>query len=222
MGGPIRVLLVDDHALFRRGLAACLAEEGGFEVVGEAADGQRAFELCGALSPDLVLMDVFMPGCGGVEATRRIKAEYPGIGIVMLTVSADDRDVFEAIRSGAKGYLIKDVKPADLRRQLRGILAGEAALSPSVASKIVHEFARRIRPGARGAGEEGLTPRERQVIALVAAGQTNRKIATALAVSQHTVKKHLRNILGKLHLHSRDEAIAYVHEQGSAARRPPP
>lgn len=141
----MRVLIVDDHALFRRGLAACLAEGEGFEVVGEAGDGHQAIELCRKLAPDLVLMDVLMPHGGGLEATRRIKAEHPGVKIVMLTVSGEDHDVFEAIRSGAEGYLMKDVRPAELRRLLRGIWAGEAAISPRMTTRILTEFARRVR-----------------------------------------------------------------------------
>src|SRR5574341_350995 len=150
MSETIRVLIVDDHALFRRGLATCLAEAGDFEVVGEAEDGRQAMDLCQELMPDLVLMDILMPNCGGLEATRRIKAENPGVKIVILTVSAEDHDVFEAIKIGAEGYLIKDVKPADLRRLLRGIWVGEAAISPCTATKILGEFARRIRPEADG------------------------------------------------------------------------
>ncbi len=218
MGEPIRVLLVDDHALFRRGLAACLAEAGDFEVVGEAEDGRQAVDLCKELMPDLILMDVLMPVCGGLEATRRIKQENPGVKIVILTVSAEDHNVFEAIKSGAEGYLIKDVKPADLRRLLRGIWAGEAAISPCTATKILAEFARRIRPEADGGSLASLTPREREVLELVAAGQANKEIAAALCVSEHTVKKHMCNILEKLHLHSRVEVAVYALQQGVVAR----
>jgi len=218
MGEPIRVLIVDDHALFRRGLAACLSEAGEFEVVGEAEDGRRALDLSRELMPDLILMDILMPNCGGLEATRWIKQENPSVKIVILTVSVEDQDVFEAIKSGAEGYLIKDVKPEDLRRLLRGIWAGEAAISPCTATQILHEFARRIRPGADGASPAVLSPREQQVLELVAAGQANKEIAAALCVSEHTVKKHMRNILEKLHLQNRVEAAVYALQQGMVAR----
>lgn len=222
MDEPIRVLLVDDHALFRRGLAAVLAEAGGFEVVGEAEDGQQAVDLCKELMPDLILMDILMPNCGGLEATRRIKEENPGVKIVMLTVSGEDHNVFEAIKSGAEGYLIKDVKPADLRRMLRGIWAGEAPISPCTATRILREFARRVRPEADGVPLARLTPREREVLELVAAGQANKEIAATLYVSEHTVKKHLRNILEKLHLQNRVEAAVYALQHGMVAQRPRP
>lgn len=222
MGEPIRVLLVDDHVLFRRGLAGCLAEAGDFEVVGEAEDGQQAVELCKELMPDLILMDVLMPKCGGLEATRHIKEENPGVKIVMLTVSEEDHNVFEAIKNGAEGYLIKDVKPADLRRMLRGIWAGEAPISPCTATRILREFARRVRPEADGAPVGRLTPREREVLELVTAGQANKEIAAALCVSEHTVKKHMRNILEKLHLQNRVEVAVYALQQGMVAGRPRP
>ncbi len=222
MSEPIRILVVDDHALFRRGLADCLAEAGDFEIVGEAEDGQQAVDLCKELMPDLILMDILMPNCGGLEAARRIKEENPGVKIVMLTVSEEDRNLFEAIKSGAEGYLIKDVKPAELRRMLRGIWAGEAPISPCTATRILREFARRARPEADGASLAGLTPREREVLELVAGGQSNREIATALFVTEHTVKKHLRNILEKLHLQNRVEAAVYALQHGMVAGRPRP
>lgn len=218
MGEKVRVLVVDDHALFRRGLAACLAEGEDFEVVGEAGEGQRAVDLCRELMPDLILMDIQMPELDGLEATRCIKAENPGVKIVILTVSAEGHDVFEAIKSGAEGYLIKDVKPADLRRLLRGIWAGEAAIAPPTATKILREFARRIRPESGGGALAELTPREREVLELVAGGQANKEIAAGLCVSEHTVKKHMRNILEKLHLQSRVEAAVYALQQGMVPR----
>ncbi len=214
---PLRVLLVDDHALFRAGIASLLASRPGVEVVGEAQDGAEALEAARRLNPDIVLMDVHMPRMGGLEATRAISAELPRVKVVMLTVSDQDADLFEAIKSGAHGYLLKNLEPEELFDYLTGISRGEAPISRTMAAKILNEFASQAsRPKAPepAEAEEPLTPREREVLRLVAAGATNKEIASALTLTENTVKNHLRNILEKLHLENRTQAAAYALKKG--------
>ena len=211
----MRVLLADDHALFRAGIASLL-EAWGNEVVGEASDGVDALEQTRKLNPDLVLMDIGMPRCNGLEATRLIKAEMPEVKIVMVTVSDDDEDVFEAIKSGAQGYLLKDMSEEEFSRTLTGITAGEAPLSRGLAAKILDEFSRLSdqRHSKDAASEDELTKREREVLQLVAGGSTNREIASALYISENTVNFHMKNILSKLHLRNRAQAVAYAIQSG--------
>jgi two-component system, NarL family, nitrate/nitrite response regulator NarL len=214
---PIRILLVDDHSLFRAGIASLLASREDFEVVGEAPDGRQALEAARKLKPDLVLMDVHMPNLGGIEAARLIRAELPDTRVVMLTVSDQDRDLFEAIKSGAHGYLLKNLEPEELFGYLTGVLRGEAPISRTMAAKILSEFssqASRTRHAPAGEPLSELTPREREVLKLVAAGTTNREIASALTLTENTVKNHLRNILDKLHLENRVQAAAYALKMG--------
>lgn len=208
----MRVLLADDHALFRAGIASLL-QAWGMEVVAQAGNGREAFELACETSPDLVLMDIGMPDCNGLEATRLIKAARPEIKIVMVTVSDDDDDLFEAIKSGAEGYLLKNLSEEDLSHTLQAVAAGESALSPALAARIIVEFARPVAAGPADAGED-LTAREREVLQLVAAGSTNREIAAALVVSESTVNFHVKNILAKLHLKNRTQAVAYAIRTG--------
>lgn len=207
----MRVLLADDHALVRAGIAS-LVRAWGMEVVGQASNGLEALELARTLRPDLVLMDIAMPQCNGLEATRLIKAELPEIRIVILTVSANDEYLFEAIKSGAEGYLVKNVSEEELGRTLEALEAGGPALSNGLAAKILDEFARMARE--RPAAENELTPREREVLQLVAAGATNREAAKALYLSRHTVNFHMKNILHKLHLRNRAQAVAYAVRTG--------
>ncbi|MBM3469219.1 MAG: response regulator transcription factor [Armatimonadetes bacterium] len=205
----IRVLLADDHALFRRGLASLLASQPDIEVVGEAGDGNEAIERARELMPDVVLMDVRMPGVGGLEATRRLKEEMPYVRIVMLTVSESEDDLFGALKNGAQGYLLKNLDPDDLIACLHQVQRGEAPLAPPMAAKILREFAAPSpRPGP------ALTPRERQVLELVAKGDANKEIARHLQISENTVKNHLRNILEKLHLQNRVQAVMYALREG--------
>lgn len=211
-----RVLLVDDHALFREGLAGIIAAQPDMEVVGEARDGLEAVVKAQALRPDLVLMDVQMPGMGGLDATRQIKQALPETTIVMLTVRDDDDKLFTALKNGAQGYLLKDIRAADLLAMMRGALAGNAALSPRLAGLVLAEF-RRLSQQAplEEQGEEFmLSRREREVLELVARGASDKEIAEALVVSLYTVKSHMRSILGKLQVSSRQEAARLARQRG--------
>jgi DNA-binding NarL/FixJ family response regulator len=213
----MRILLVDDHILFRKGIASLLDSQPDFEVVGEADDGCQALEKARELMPDLILMDITMPRCNGREATRLIKQEMPYVKIVMLTVSDEDEDLFDAIRNGAIGYLLKNLKPEELFEMLRGISRGEAPISRLMASKILREFARpsTVLTGSSASGtKDGLTAREREVLQLVTVGMTNKEIAANLHIAENTVKNHLRNILEKLHLQNRAQAAAYAIREG--------
>ena len=209
---PIRVLIVDDHALFRRGLEMVLAQEPDIEVVGEAADGAEAVSMAVEMVPDIVLMDVRMPRRGGIDATSAIKEKVPSAKIVMLTISDEEADLFDAIKAGAMGYLLKEISIDEVARDIRAVFNGQSLISPSMASKLLTEFASMIKnkddrpqlPTPR------LTDREMEVLRLVAKGMNNRDIAKQLFISENTVKNHIRNILEKLQLHSRMEAVVYA------------
>jgi len=216
----MRILLADDHALFRDGVASLLAAWG-HEVVGVAADGDGAVDLADRLRPELVLMDVRMPGGGGIEATVRLAALHPEIPIVMLTASEDEDDLFTAIKAGARGYLLKDLEAPQLRAMLAAVERGEVAISPVTAARILAEVAR---PTARSAAAMGggigstepdrLTEREVEVLRLVVAGLRNKEIGADLGISENTTKFHLRNILEKLHASSRTEVAARAVREG--------
>lgn len=206
----IRVLIADDHALFRQALRSVLGEESDLELVGEAADGEEAVALATELAPDVVLMDVRMPKLAGIEATRQIASVLPSARVVMLTVSDEDEDLFEAIKAGASGYLLKEVEPAEIARAVRQIYGGHSLLSPAVASKLVSEFASISKKADERAARPSLTDREVEVLQLASDGLTNRQIGRRLGISENTVKNHIRNILEKLHLHSRMEAVLYA------------
>lgn len=212
--GSIRVLICDDHSVFRRGLMIVLEGEPGIEVVGEAENGETAVELAGAEAPDIILMDVRMPGIGGIEATRRLAETVPSARIVMLTVSDEEADLYEAVKAGASGYLLKELSIEEVADAVRAVAAGQSLISPSMASKLLAEFsqlARRAEVGREGgAVVPHLTDRELEVLRLVARGMGNRAIGEALAISENTVKNHVRNMLEKLHLHSRTEAVMYA------------
>lgn len=211
-----RVLLVDDHALFREGLAGIIAAQPDMEVVGEARDGLEAVVKAQALRPDLILMDVQMPGLGGLDATRQIKQALPETTIVMLTVRDDDEKLFTALKNGAQGYLLKDIRAADLLGMMRGALRGEAALSPRLAGLVLVEF-RRLSlnaPPEEQGDEFMLSRREREVLELAARGASDKEIAEALVVSLYTVKSHMRSILSKLHVSTRQEAARLAHQRG--------
>lgn len=217
----IRILLVDDHALFRDGVASLLAEQEDFEVVGQAEDGEEALEKARALEPDLILMDIYMPRGDGLTATRRIKEEMPSIKIVMLTISDEDQKLFEAVKSGADGYLLKKMRAQEFLEMLRGVSRGEAPISRTMAAKILAEFSRQASREAASAPGVQLTSRERDVLELLTKGATNKEIATVLGISENTVKNRLKSILAKLHLENRVQAVAYALEKGLVPRTPP-
>ncbi|MBX7233329.1 MAG: response regulator transcription factor [Caldilineales bacterium] len=211
-----RVLLADDHALFREGLAGILAAQPDMEVVGEARDGLEAVVKALELKPDLVLMDVQMPGLDGLEATRRIRQALPQTTVVVLTVRDDDDKLFQALKNGAQGYLLKDIRSRDMLAMVRGALAGEAALNPRMAGLVLAEFRRlsQHRPPDEFEGEIALTRREREVLELAARGAGDKEIAEALVVSLYTVKSHMRNILAKLQVGTRQEAAQLARRTG--------
>lgn len=217
----MRILLVDDHVLFRKGVAALLASRQDMDVVGEAGDGLEAVRQAQEKTPDVILMDINMPKCDGLEATRRIKRMLPHVKIVILTVSDDDQNLFEAIKAGAQGYLLKDLEPYQLFDMLDSISEGEAPLSGAIAAKILEEFTRPAESvGEEPAQCEELTPREIDVLELVAEGMTNKEIASTLVISDNTVKIHLRNILEKLHLRNRIQAAVCAVRQGLVGEAP--
>ena len=211
---PVRILLVDDQLLFRKGLRALLEDQDGFEVVGEASDGLMAVEHVRSSRPDIVLMDIHMPVCNGVEATRLIKAERPETKVVVLTISDEDDDLFQAIKSGADGYLLKNLRPEELFELLHGVFRGETPISPAVAGKLLTEFRQRPRSEPAQAPTWDLTSREMEILQLVAAGHSNAEIAARLFIVEGTVKNHLHNILEKLHLENRVQAATYAIRQG--------
>jgi two-component system NarL family response regulator len=206
----VRVLIADDHALFRRAIRAVLDDEQDIEVVAEAGDGDEAVLLAAEHAPDVVLLDVNMPKRSGIDAAREIKAQLPSTQVVMFTVSDDEADLFEAIKAGASGYLLKEVDPSEVASAVRQIHAGQSLLSPAVASKLVSEFATMAKRSDERAMRPKLTDRELEVLGLASDGLTNRQIGRRLHISENTVKNHMRNILEKLHLHSRMEAVLYA------------
>ena len=208
----IRVMIVDDHALFRRGLQMVLEQEQDIEVVGEAGDGGDALAMAQEAMPDVVLMDVRMPGRGGIDATEKIKEAMPHVKILMLTVSDEEADLFDALKAGASGYLLKDTSIEEVADAVRKVSRDESLISPSMANKLVSEFTSMVKRAdeKQSVPQPRLTDREMEVLKLVAKGRNNRDIAKELFISENTVKNHIRNILEKLHLHSRMEAVVYA------------
>ncbi len=208
--GVIRVLVVDDQELFRRGLTMLLNVEDDIEVVGEAADGSNAATLAAGLTPDVVLMDVRMPKLTGIEACVAIKDAAPSARIIMLTVSDEEADLYEAVKNGASGYLLKDSSIDEVAQAVRVVADGQSLISPSMAIKLLDEFKQMSRTDRSHVPTPRLTERELEVLRLVAQGLNNREIAKQLFISENTVKNHVRNILEKLQLHSRMEAVMYA------------
>ncbi len=222
----LRILLVDDHALFLEGLRNLLALKN-IEVLGAASDGLEALEKARSLRPDVILMDVQMPRCDGLAATRLIKAELPEIKIVMLTMSEDDDNLFEAVKSGASGYLLKKLKPEPFFALLADLQAGLLPFSPGLGNKLLEEFTRLSALASpspakgdesSGLNEQQLSPRQRQILTLVAQGQTYRQVAETLGISEPTVKYHMGEMLNRLHLENRGQVIAYAARMGLTRR----
>jgi DNA-binding NarL/FixJ family response regulator len=212
---PIRVLLADDHPVYRDGLAALLASVEGLDVVGTAEDGEVAVVLATELQPDVVVMDVQMPGLDGIEATRRLTAANPHIGVVILTMGEEDATLFSAMQAGARGYLLKGANQAEIVRAVTAVARGEAIFGPAIARRIAEFFAGS--PAAGSAAEQAfpqLTAREREILELVAAGRSNAQIAGTLFLSPKTVRNNVSNIFAKLHVADRAEAIVRAREAG--------
>ena len=211
----IRVLVADDQTLVRAGFRAILEAQNDLEVVGEAEDGAKAVALAHELGPDVVLMDVRMPGVDGIEATRRLVRDGDGPRVLMLTTFDLDEYVYEAMKAGASGFLLKDAPRDQLVDAVRTVAAGDALLAPAIVRRLIEDFVRRPPPGARRPGElEELTERELEVLTLIARGLANSEIAAALFVSEATVRTHVSHILAKLELRDRVQAVVYAYETG--------
>ena len=215
----IKVLVVDDHTLFRRGIAAVLANEESLEVVGEAVDGLEAIEKAREIAPDVILMDLNMPRCSGLEAIQALQTEMPQINVLVLTVSEEETDLFASVKFGARGYLLKNTEPEELVHAIFHIAQGGVIVSPLMATKLLTEF-KELTAGAErepiGEANSDLSPREGEVLQLVAQGATNKEIADALFIAENTVKTHLKSIMEKLHLANRSQAAAYAIKKGLA------
>jgi len=204
----IRVVLADDHTLFREGVASLLERAEGISLVGAAASGEEAIRLADELLPEIVLMDLKMPGIGGIAATRAITGRNPHIGVIVLTMFEDDESVFAALKAGARGYVLKDADRGMLLRAIRAVAHGEALLAPSVARRVLDQFAPPTPPPtAAVALFDELTPREREVLQLIAQGRRNQEIAASLVISEKTVGNHISNIFAKLQVNDRSQAI---------------
>ena len=221
MTGPIKVLIADDQGVIREGLAMVLGLLPDVEVVGAAADGQVAVDLADELRPDIVLMDLRMPRCDGVAATRLLHEQLPGTKVIVLTTYADDQSVLEALRAGARGYLTKDASSAEIYQAMRQVLDDRAVIDPAVQHHLVDVIATgtpaQSRPGAATL-PGGLTPREAEVLQLIAAGMSNGEIAAHLVVSEGTVKSHINHLLAKIGARDRAQAVSYAYQQGLAPR----
>ncbi|MFE6977581.1 response regulator [Streptomyces sp. NPDC057682] len=217
-----RVVVADDQSVVREGIVMLLGLLPGIEVVGSAKDGDEAVALVAEHAPDVVLMDLRMPRCDGVEATRRIRAEFPGTQVVVLTTFADDDSLFPALRAGARGYLTKDAGGDEIVRAIEAVVAGEVGLSPAIQRRLLEQVTAEPRP-VEGGGEpeppDGMTPREAEVLALIAEGMSNAEIARSLHISQATVKSHINNLFAKAGLRDRAQAVRYAYVRGLA--RPP-
>lgn len=218
MSDPIQIMIADDHQLVRQGLIALLSVKPGVEVIGQAKNGNEAVALANSLKPDIILMDLLMPQKDGIEATREIKAENPDARILIITSFAEDEKVFQAIKAGALGYLLKDSSPQELMQAIHDVCDGRMSLHPNIALKLIEEL---NRPTESQGTEDPLTEREVEVLKLVAKGHSNQEIAEELIVSERTVGAHVSNILSKLHLANRTQAALYALREGFTDLTPP-
>ncbi|MGY5117430.1 response regulator transcription factor [Streptomyces sp. 900105755] len=216
---PARVVVADDQTVVREGIVMLLGLLPGVKVVGAAGDGEEAVRLVAELSPDVVLMDLRMPRCDGVEATRRIRSEYPGTQVVVLTTFADDESLFPALRAGARGYLTKDAGGDEIVRAVESVLSGDAGLSPSIQRRLLERLSQPEPAPVVTEAPDGLTARETEVLVLIAEGFTNQEIARKLHVSTATVKTHINNLFAKTGLKDRAQAVRYAYGKGMV--RPP-
>ena len=214
MTGPIRVLIADDHAILRKGIRALLGTEPDMEVVGETADGLETVAQARTLRPDVILMDLVMPKMDGIEATRQIAAAQPGVRILVLTSFAADDKIFPAIKAGALGYILKDSGPVELVQAIHQVHRGQPSLEPAIALKVLHEISH---PPQQRPSPDPLSERELEVLRLLAQGKSNREIADQLVITELTVRTHVSNILGKLHLASRTQAALWALKEGLAS-----
>lgn len=210
----IKVLVADDHAIVREGVRMILAKEKDIEVVGEAEHGQQALDLVETHAPDVVVMDISMPGMGGIEATQKVKERHPRVNVLALTMHEDESYVFQLLRAGASGYVLKRAAAQDLVQAVRAAARGEAFLYPSVARKVVEDYLRRVGVGEERERYDGLTGREKEILTLIAEGLANQEIAQKLYISIKTVQTHRAHILEKLGLHDRTELVRYAIRKG--------
>lgn len=210
----IKVLVADDHAIVREGVRMILAKEKDIEVVGEAEHGQQALDLVETHAPDVVVMDISMPGMGGIEATQKVKERHPRVNVLALTMHEDESYVFQLLRAGASGYVLKRAAAQDLVQAVRAAARGEAFLYPSVARKVVEDYLRRVEVGEERERYDGLTGREKEILTLIAEGLANQEIAQKLYISIKTVQTHRAHILEKLGLHDRTELVRYAIRKG--------
>jgi DNA-binding NarL/FixJ family response regulator len=210
----IKVLLADDHTLLREGVKGLLEKADDIEVIGEAGDGSEAVARAQQLSPDVVLMDITMPGISGLEATRQIKALKPEIKVLILTMHESNQYISQFLRSGASGYVLKDTAAFELAGAIRAVDQGNAFLYPSIARKLLDGYLQKPEESSEGEADDGLTEREREVLKMVAEGRTNKEIADILSLSVRTVQAHRANLMGKLHMHDRTELVRYAIRKG--------
>lgn len=214
MGEMIKILLVDDHNIVRQGLRLLLDTQSDIQIVGEAGDGWEAIDKARQLMPDVILMDISIPGLNGLDATRRIKECCPSIRVLVLTMHNNEEYFFQALSAGASGYIPKKADPTELVSAIRAVHQGGAFLYPSVAKTLVADFLRRVEMGEEKASYDGLTEREREILKLVAEGKTNREIASLLHISTKTADRHRANLMEKLNIHNRSQLIKYAIRKG--------